>query len=476
MLSSSVPARNGAGPAVAAAICLAVPAAVLTVPNAVAFVADPALAELGGGPVGLVQAAGAALPALVLTVPAAAVLARMRPPGLLLAVGLAAVLLGGLLAGQATTIWALGAARALAGCGAGLALAAAAALAARLRSPLPSAVFAGALVAGLLLAMPAVLRAVPDRPEAWRDPLTGHPWVAAAALLAALPLLALRVTRGRPPLPAAERAQLTLPLVPAAGLVFLAVLAVERAWAPGVNLIVAALGVAALAGMALAAGRDTSGPLAPGPVLLLVGLLVLPVTAPLAGLTATARGLGGDELWPFGAAAFAALAAAIATVPLDARGARTAVGAGCALMVAGTGLLLAYDPLAGGPLLGPALVSLAGGAGLALAASLRDAPPGAFGFGLALCFPALLSGSLIAGSLQLARLGHVGSGDGPLDSLASAQRAWTATALILAVAATCLLPAARTMARARAPHEHVPRTRTPARPVSGTASGRARHR
>ncbi|ROO89462.1 hypothetical protein EDD29_7157 [Actinocorallia herbida] len=448
-MSSSARARNGAGFAVAAAVCLAVPAAALTVPNAVAFVADPALAEFGGGPVGLVQAAGAALPALVLTVPGAAVLVRLRPPGPLLAAGLAALLLGGLLAGQAGSTWALGAARALAGCGAGLALAAAAALALRQRSPLPTAVFSGTLVAGLLLAMPAVLRAIPDRPEDWREPLTGHPWAAAAALLAALPVLALRGVRAPVPLPAAERAQLTLPLVPAAGLAFLAVLAVERAWAPGVNLIVAALGLAALTGMALAAGRDASGPLAPGPVLLLVGVLVLPVSAPLAGLTATARGVGATELWPFGAGAFAALAAALSTVPLDARGARTAVGAGCALMVGGTGLLLAYDPLSGGPLLGPALVSLAGGAGLALASSLRDAPPGAFGFGLALCFPALLSGSLIAGSLQLAGLGHAGAGDGPLDSLASAQRAWTATALGLAVAATCLVPAVQAAARRR---------------------------
>ncbi|GAB2836087.1 hypothetical protein GCM10022221_39150 [Actinocorallia aurea] len=449
-MSPSARARNGAGSAVAAAaVCLAVPAAVLTVPNAVAFVADPALAELGGGPVGLVQAAGAALPALVLAVPGAAVLVRLRPPGPLLAAGLAAVLLGGLLVAQAGNTWALGAARALAGCGAGLVLAAAAALAGRRPSPLPSAVFSGALVAGLLLAMPAVLRAIPDRPDAWRDPLTAHPWAAAAALVAALPALALRGSRAPVPPTSAERAQLTLPLVPAAGLAFLAVLAVERAWSPGVNLIVAALGLAALTGMALAAGRDTSGPLAPGPVLLLIGTLVLPVSAPLAGLTATARGVGPHELWPFGAGAFAALAAALSTIPLDARGARTAVGAGCGLMVAGTGLLLAYDPLAGGPLLGPALVALAGGAGLALASSLRGAPPGALGFGLALCFPALLSGSLIAGSLQLAGLGNAAAGDGPLDALASAQRAWTAAALGLAVAATCLVPAVQATARRR---------------------------
>ncbi|MCD0452862.1 hypothetical protein LO762_27310 [Actinocorallia sp. API 0066] len=448
-MPSSVPARSAharpaAGYASAAAIAFAVPAAALTVPNAAAFVADPALAELGGGPVGLVQATGAALPALVLTVPAAVVLARIRPPALVLAAGLLAVLLGGLLVGQAASTWALGAARALAGAGAGLVLAAAATLALRHRAPLPRALYAGTLTAGLLAAMPLVLRAVPDRPQDWREPLTAHPWAAVAALVAVLPALFLRPRRaGGAPRPT-ERAQLLLPLVPAAGLAFLAVLAVERAWAPGVNLIVAGLGVAALTGMALAAAgdADTAGPLAPGPVLLLTGLLVLPVTAPLAGLTATARGVGAAELWPFAAGAGAALAAALATVAFDTRAARTAVGAGCALMVAGCALLLGYDPLGGGPLLGPALVALGGGAGLALAASLRDAPQGAGGFALALCFPALLSGSLIAGSLQLARVGATAQGEGPLDALAAAQRVWTATACALGVAATALVLAA----------------------------------
>jgi hypothetical protein len=50
------------------------------------------------------------------------------------------------------------------------------------------------------------------------------------------------------------------------------------------------------------------------------------------------------------------------------------------------------------------LVPLGAGAGLALAASLRDAAPGAALFGLSLCFPAVLTGQLLVLSLQAARL------------------------------------------------------------------------
>jgi hypothetical protein len=52
------------------------------------------------------------------------------------------------------------------------------------------------------------------------------------------------------------------------------------------------------------------------------------------------------------------------------------------------------------------LVPLGAGAGLALAASLRDAEPGAALFGLSLCFPAVLTGQLAVLSLQAARLGR----------------------------------------------------------------------
>ncbi|WP_344247747.1 hypothetical protein, partial [Actinocorallia libanotica] len=317
----------------------AVPAAVLTVPNALPLVAAPALHELGGSPAALVQAAGAALPALVLALAPAAVAARRLPPPLVLLAGVFAVLAGQVLVLEAGTAPVLGAARALQGAGAGTVLAAALTLACQSRAGTPLALFAGTLCGSLALAVPLALGAVPREPGRWREALTPFPWLLGLALLCAL-LAFLPGGAGRPlpPLRAAERTRLLLPLVPTAGFVFLAMTAVGDAWEPGAGILAAALGVTAFAGLALASARDAAlgGPHMPALQAVLVGWLVLPVAAPVVGQALLAG--AGRETWPFAAAVPAAVAGALCAARTPARG---TVLAGDALLV------LAVLPLLG---------------------------------------------------------------------------------------------------------------------------------
>ncbi|TDB89086.1 hypothetical protein E1264_09405 [Actinomadura sp. KC216] len=391
----------------------AVPAAVLTVPDAVVNVVPAATAALdlgGDGIGGLLRATGLSLPALVVAVPLAAVAARRFSAWPVLAAGLA-VLLSGLGAVTfAHTVPLVGTVRAVQGAGAGMMLPACLILVWERRSRTLVAAFAGTLVGALLLAMPLALMAVPVPADGlavpdWRVALVPFPWAAGAAAVAALAHLLLR-GRGPSTLPVSrhtERGQLLLPFVPAAGFAFLAVVA-AAGWSPGARLIVAAFALPALLGLALAAGRDgvTGSPLGCAAVMIATGLLSYPVAGPLAGLAAAdAHDRGGAlPLLPFAAAAVAAMAGALASALAPAR---HAVRAGLALMIAALplGLLTHLDDR--WTMLVP-LALLGTGAGLALAASLRDAGVGAALFGLSLCFPAVLAGQLLVLSLQASRL------------------------------------------------------------------------
>ncbi|WP_106399987.1 hypothetical protein [Actinocorallia populi] len=428
--------------AVAAAVALtAVPAAVLTVPNVITLVAASARRDLGGGSAALVQAAGAALPALVLTLAPAAVAARRLPPPLVLLAGIFAVLAGQVLALEAGSPPVLGAARVLQGAGAGAVLSAALALVWQSRSRTPLALFAGALCGSLALAVPLALGAVPREPGRWREALTPFPWLLGLALSCAL-LACLPGGAGRPlpPLRAIERTRLLLPLVPSAGFAFLAVTAVGASWEPGVGVLVAGLGITAFAGLALACTRDAAlgGPCAPALQAVLIGWLVLPVAAPAGGLAFLTAAPAGQGAWPFAAAVPAALAGALCAARPPAR---RAVLAGDALLVLAVLLLLGAGPRAGAAELAACLALLGGGAGLALAASLRGAGPGAAQFALALCFPALLCGNLVAGSLQADRVRGADGAAAGLAALGTAQQTWLAAAGVLALALSALAAA-----------------------------------
>ncbi|GAA2132528.1 hypothetical protein [Actinomadura napierensis] len=422
------------------------PAVVLVVPDTTAGVMPAAARALGLGDAGvpaLLRATGLALPALALAVSLAAVAARRLPAWTVLATGLV-VLLGGLAAVRfAGSVPQIGAIRIAQGAGAGTALPASLVLVWERRNAALAALWAGVLAGSLLLAMPLAMHAVPaPRPGAaagdWHAALAPMPWLAGVAAAAAVlgVLLRGRVPWTLPPPRLAERGRLALPFAPVAAFAFLAVVAADG-WSPGARLVVAGSALAALAGLALAGGLD-GGLFGCAVVMVAAGLLTYPLAAPLSGLAAAADAPGA-RLPPFAAAAVAAVLGAL--VAARARP-RAAVGAGFALMIVGVGvgLGLGLGPgLATGstgpwtPLL--PLVPLGMGAGLALAASLRDAHVGAALFGLALCFPAVLAGQLSVLSLQASRLHSAHSEEQRLDALAGGYRAW----LLIAGTAAVLL-------------------------------------
>ncbi|WP_433463152.1 hypothetical protein [Spirillospora sp. CA-128828] len=446
----------------------ALPAAVLVVPDASVNVVPAAASALGLGDAeipGLLRATGLSLPALLVTVPLAAVAARRFPAWAVLLTGMSILMAGVSAVRFAQSVPLVGTIRAVQGAGAGIVLPATLVLVWERRDRALSAAWAGALAGSLILAMPLALKAVPMPPGGaavrdWRVALAPCPLLAVAAAGA---VLAHPLLRGRGPwrLPASrhtERGQLLLPFVPAAGFAFLAVIA-AHGWSPGARLLVAGLALPALVGLALTGARDaTAGsPFGCAVVMIATGLLCYPVAGPLAGLTAAdARmtGAAGIPLLPFAVAAAAALAGALAATRAGARG---AVPAGHLLMLAAVLAGLATDahgrwaPLA-------ALVPLGAGAGLALAASLRDAGVGAALFGLSLCFPAVLAGQLLVLSLQAARLQRLrpATGAQQMYALLEGYRIWlivagAAAALLAGAAARLCAARARTARSAAAP-------------------------
>ncbi|RFS83229.1 hypothetical protein D0T12_24095 [Actinomadura spongiicola] len=383
----------------------ATPAAVLVVPDATVNVVPAALSalDLDGADIPvLLRATGLSLPVLLAAVPLAAVAARRFNALPVLATGLAVLLAGLGAAGYARSLPLAGTVRAVQGAGAGIILPACLVLVWERRSRALTAAWAGTLAGALIVAMPLVLTAVPAPaggkavPD-WRVALVPYQWPAVAAAVAALVHLVLRGRR-RWSLPASrhsERGQLLLPLVPVASFAFLAVVAAV-CWSPGARLVVAGLALPALLGLALAAGRDTTAgsPHGCAIVMIATGLLTCPVTGPLAGLDAAV------PLLPYAVAAVAAPAGALASVRVAPR---HGVRAGYALMIAAVPFAFGAPGDDGWTLLVP-LVLLGAGAGLALAASLRDAGVGAALFGLSLCFPAVLAGQLLVLSLQASRL------------------------------------------------------------------------
>ncbi|WP_165975539.1 hypothetical protein, partial [Actinomadura rubrisoli] len=461
--SARAPRRPAAALGALLMAVTALPAIVLVIPDTSANVL-PAAARalaLGDGQIaGLLRATGLSLPALLLAVPPAAVAARRFPATAVLAAGVL-VLLGALAAVRLVdSVPLAGTVRAAQGVGAGIALPASLVLVWERQSRTLAAVWAGLLAAALLVATPFALYAVPMPDEGtivadWRVALAPSPWPAVAAAVAAVlyPLLRGRGPWTLPALRHTERGQLVLPLVPAAGFAFLAVVA-AYAWSPGARLIVAGLAVPALVGLALAGGRGaTSGsPFGCAVVMVATGLLTYPVAGPLAGLAAAAAHARGDAagvpLLPFAAAGLAALAGALASVRCGGRG---GVLTGYGLMAAAMPLGLAAGAdggQGGGALLAP-LVPLGLGAGLALAASLRDAGAGAALFGLSLCFPAVLTGQLLALSLQASSLQRARpvTGAQQVDALTGGYHVW----LVVAGAAALLLAAATVRAGSRRP-------------------------
>ncbi|MEU8307931.1 hypothetical protein AB0C84_30645 [Actinomadura sp. NPDC048955] len=455
----------------------ALPAALLVVPDASGGVVPAAASALALGDAeipGLLRATGLSLPALLVTVPLAAVAARRLPAWGVLMAGFAVLLAGIGAARLADSLPDIGTVRALQGAGAGIVLPASLVLVWERRNRALSAAWAGALAGTLILAMPLALKAVPVPADGaavpdWRVALAPYPLLAVAAAGAALahPLLRGRRHRRPPPLRRTERGPLLLVPVPAGGFAFLAVVA-AHGWSPGARLLLAGLTLLALAGLAFAGARAAAagGPSGGAVVMIAVGLLCQPVAGPLAGLAAAGTGTGGPPALPFAVAAAAALAAALAATRTGTRG---AVRAGYLLMASAVPLGLAGGALGRWALLAP-LVPLGAGAGLALAASLRDARVGAALFGLSLCFPAVLAGQLLVLSLQAARLqrSRPVTDAQHVHALLEGYQIWLAVAGVVAVllaGATARLCAGRAATtRARAP-------RLPGNATAGPGAG-----
>lgn len=433
--------------ALAAVILGAVPAAISVLPNTVSYVVPTALRDLGlaDGQAGdLVRACGLALPALLLVVPVAGVVARRTRAWPVLFAGLMLLVGAEAAAAYVPGVLAVGGVRVAEGAGAGLVLPATLALTWERRERRTGAgLWAGALVASLLLATPLALHAIPTAGGvAWRSVLHPYGMLAPAALIVTglYGLLRLRRTH-RPVVPPArhnERAQLLLPVVPAAGFSFLAVFT-TYGWSPGAQLIVAALGVAGLLGMAMIGSRDagTGSPLGYPVVMLAAGLLSMPLAGPLAGLLAAGGGPGHLPLPPFAAGAGCAVAGALVAVATGAGAGRGVVLAGYALSIVAALLFLTVGATTGQWFLLVPLCLLGAGAGLAVAAALRRAEVGGALFGLSLCFPAVLTGHLIVGPLQIAKVTDAtragGTAADALYALTAGFRLWLITAGVLAV-------------------------------------------
>ncbi|MFC4911256.1 hypothetical protein [Actinomadura gamaensis] len=472
-----------------AVIVPAVPAALLVVPDTSYNVIEQAARALGldaGGLAGLLRATGMSVPVLLGSVPVGAVAARRFGGRPILAAGLALLVAGLLAAARADSVVMIGAVRAAQGAGAGLVLPATLVLAWERGGRLVPALWSGMLVASLLGAMPLALSRVPlpGDPAApgadqatsgadsaasgadstgsgansaasavsgiahaidWHAALAPFPWFAAAVAVGLPFCLLLRGRSGRlPALRHPERGQLVLPLVPAAGFAFIAVVT-TYGWSPGGCLLLAGLALLGLAGLALVGTRDaTAGsPLGAAVVMVTTGLLAYPVAAPLAGIAATAarNGTGASfhTYLPFAVGAGAALAAALLTSRLPepstqaGRLERGAVLGGQALMVlAAVPLLIA--PVQDARVETVALAVLGAGAGTALAASLRGAEVAAALFGLSLCVPAVLAGQLVVLSLQAQRLRPAPTtAQAQLAALADGYRTWLGVAAVLAV-------------------------------------------
>jgi MFS family permease len=462
-------------------VITSVPAAVLVIPNTMSYVVAQALSDLGlqgTQAAGLVRATGLALPALLLAVPVAAVLARRFPASVVLMAGLAAVLAGELVAEITDTVILVGVVRVIEGLGAGTVLPASLAVAWRHDGPRRerprqegprhdgppqdrpgrggralAAVWAGALVASLIAAMPLALYGMPagrapgaDPPGLvpggqvttdWRAALQPYPALVAVALAAAA-LCGLLRSPALPVLRHPERTQLLLPFAPAAGFAFLAVVT-TYGWPVGAQLLVAGIGLAGLTGLAIVGSRDaTAGtPLGFAVVVVTTGLLGMPVAAPLAGLISTHLGPQGVPMTPFAAGAAAALIGGLVASRLRDTATRTAVLVGHGLAVVAVLVLLATNTTSGAlPVTAP-LVLLGAGLAIALAASLRAAGVGSALFGLTLCFPAVLCGYLVIGPLQVHEVGTVvavGGGTAHLVyALITAFRIWLIVAGVLAV-------------------------------------------
>ena len=412
-------------------IVLALPLAIVTIPNTVSVVADLLPADVSR--VDMTRAYGMALPGLLVTVPLAVLAARRLRAAPLLLAGLALLAGAETAGGFATSPLFAGVLRALQGVGGGL-LVCATLLAAWERYGTARRVllslWAGALAASLLTAQALALWPL-DQATSWQVTLQPYPLVTGLALAVGAAYLVLWLVTGdaratRPE--AAVPGRLPAAAAPAVGIAALA-LGTTFDWPS--PLILAAAGVAVVVLFALALFGAPDG--TPGRTLAIAmtvaGLVVLPTAAQTTYVEL--RGVGGPGLiglWvPFAIAVAAGLAVPVLADRLTRRAAARAAEAhpgradardgaggahlvtrsvrgGLAVLVAGLAAIRLLVPDADGMVLTVPFTLITVGAAVALAAGLWEASAGAALFALTLCFPGVLAGFLLGTGMQIARV------------------------------------------------------------------------
>ena len=415
-------------------IIVALPLAIIAIPNTVSVVSG--LLPDGFDKLALMRAHGLALPAMILTVPLAAVALRhVKVPHMLLG-GLAVLALADAAGGFAGSTFLVAVLRVLHGIGAGL-LIPATLVAAWERPMALRAIWTGMLSFSLLAAQALALWPL-DEVDDWRVTLQPYPLLTGVALALAAVYFVVWLLRGQPPMPtprASELSRLLLASVPAVGIAVVAISTASEEWGAGLVILLAVLAIVALLAMASMGSREGR---TLAYVMVVVGIVLLPSLAQITYVEM--RGLGGPGmtgLWiPFLVAGLLAVAAAVA-VRLFA-GARWLVPLGLLAMVVGLCSVRVVVPAADGLVLVIPFTLLAAGAAVALTSALGQTGIGAALFGLALCFPGVLAGYLLATGVQLMMLRGVTVAQQLVDRFVGTLHLWSLIGGFLVVAVIVL--------------------------------------
>ncbi|MFI6910387.1 hypothetical protein ACIBKY_54715 [Nonomuraea sp. NPDC050394] len=417
-------------------IVAALPLAIIAIPNTVSVVADLLPAEIDR--VGLMRAHGLALPAMMLTVPLAAVALRRMPVTYVLVAGLALLAAADAAGGYAGTSFMVGVLRVLHGVGAGV-LIPATLVAAWGRPPVVRAVWAGMLAVSLLTAQALALWPL-HQVDRWQVTLQPYPLLTGIALGLAAAYLLVWLLQGESASPtprARERSRLLLAAVPAAGIAVLAISTASQDWKAGLVVLVAVLSIAALLALATI-GTSESRTLAY--TFVAIGVVLLPTVAQVTYVEM--GGLGGPGLkglWlPFVVAAVLAVAAGAGVALFGGSALRWLAPAGLLLVVLGLAMVRLMVPAAEGTVLVVPFTLMAVGAAVALTAALRQTSVGVALFGLALCFPGVLSGYLLGTGVQVMMLRGQRSAQGIVDAFVEALHTWALIGGFLTVAVIVL--------------------------------------
>ncbi|WP_219468862.1 hypothetical protein [Nonomuraea rhizosphaerae] len=425
-------------------IVVALPLAIISIPNTVSIVSG--LLPESFDKLALMRAHGLALPAMILTVPLGAVALRRVKVAHMLVGGLTLLALADVAGGFAGSTFVVAVLRILHGIGAGL-LVPATLVAAWGRSPALRGVWTGMLAFSLLGAQALALWPL-DNVQDWRVTLQPYPMLTGVALVLAAIYFVLWLVQGQPPTPtprADERTRLLLASVPAVGIAVVAISTASEAWGAGLVILLAALAIVALLTMASMGGREGR---TLSYVMVAIGVVLLPSMAQVTYVEM--RGLGGPGmtgLWiPFLVAGLLGVGAAVAARLFA--GARWLTPLGLLAMVVGLCSVRVVVPAPDGLVLVIPFALLAMGAAVALTSALGRAGIGAGLYGLALCFPGVLAGYLLATGVQLMMLRGVTVAQQLVDRFVGSLHLWSLIGGFLVVAVILL---AALMARRSGP-------------------------